>query len=126
MKTVPFLITVPMGKRLIAKGLLADPAVMEAMVRGRLLIVAGTTNAYVAQEALRATGSSAALDSRSFRRGGGGLRVTAVGLARGAAVAAGAQRQQHQGREQDRDKLFSVELFHVCILLVGSFCPHTS
>ena len=69
MKTVPFLITVPMGKRLIAKGLLADPAVMEAMVRGRLLIVAGTTNAYVAQEALRATGSSAALDSRSFRRG---------------------------------------------------------
>lgn len=69
MNTLQILITVPMGKRLIARGLMADPAVRETMEKGRLLIVAGTTNAYAAQEALRAVGSGFQLDPRTYRRG---------------------------------------------------------
>ena len=69
MKTVQILITVPMGKRLIARGLLADPAVQEVLHRAKLLIVAGTTNACVAQEVLRAIGSTVELHPGSFRRG---------------------------------------------------------
>ena len=69
MKTIQVLLTVSMGKRLIARGLMAEPQVREAMSGGRLLIVAGTTDAYVAQEALRAVGSDIDFDPRSFRRG---------------------------------------------------------
>ena len=69
MKTVQILMTVAMGKRLIARGLMKDPAVRETMTNGRLLIVAGTTNACVAQEALLALGSEAKFDPQTFRRG---------------------------------------------------------
>ena len=69
MKTIQMLLTVAMGKRLIARGLMADPAVRSTMSSGRLLIVAGTTNAYVAQEALRVLGCDLAFESRLFRRG---------------------------------------------------------
>ena len=69
MKTLQLLLTVSMGKRLIARGLMADPAVRETMTSGRLLIVAGTTNAYAAQEALRIVGGVVNLDPRFFRRG---------------------------------------------------------
>ena len=69
MKTIQTLLTVSMGKRLIARGLMAEPSVREVMSSGRLLIVAGTTNAYVAEEALRVTGGSVDFDPRFFRRG---------------------------------------------------------
>ena len=69
MKTLQLLLTVSMGKRLIACGLMADQAVRESMTSGRLLIVAGTTDARVAQEALRVVGSNVDLDPRFFRRG---------------------------------------------------------
>ena len=69
MNTIQILLTVSMGKRLIARGLMADPAVREVMSSGRLLIVAGTTNAYVAEEALRVTEGTNDLDFSSFRRG---------------------------------------------------------
>ena len=69
MKTLQLLFTVSMGKRLIARGLMADPATRAAMTAGKLLIVAGTTNGYAAQEALRAVGSDLAFDPRSYRRG---------------------------------------------------------
>ena len=69
MKTIQILLTVSMGKRLIARGLMTEPEVRKVMFSGRLLIVAGTTNAYVAQEALRVTDSSVDFDPRSFRRG---------------------------------------------------------
>ena len=81
MKTIQMLLTVSMGKRLIARGVMADPAVRDAMSSGRLLIVAGTTNAYVAQEALRVTDGKVDFDPRSFRRG--------VTTAPGAKTAAG-------------------------------------
>ena len=44
------------GKRLIAMALARHPQVVRAMERGTLLIVAGTTDGYVAEEALRALG----------------------------------------------------------------------
>ena len=69
MKTLQLLLTVSMGKRLIARGLMADPMVRETMASHRLLIVAGTTDACVAQEALRAVGGGVDLDPRFFRRG---------------------------------------------------------
>ena len=69
MKTIQALLTVSMGKRLIARGLMAEPEVQHVLSNGRMLIVAGTTDAYVAQEALRATGSSIEFDPRAFRRG---------------------------------------------------------
>ena len=68
-KTMQMLITVSMGKKLIARGLMAEPTVREAMTKARLLIVAGTTNAYVAQEALRQVDAEADFDPASFRRG---------------------------------------------------------
>ena len=68
-KTYTFMLTVAMGKRLIARGLMSNEAVREAMENHRLLIVAGTTNAYVAQEALKAIGDDTPFDARVFRRG---------------------------------------------------------
>lgn len=69
LKTYTFMLTVSMGKRLIAKGLMANSAVREAMMNHRLLIVAGTTNAYVAEEALKAIGDDTPLDKRTYHRG---------------------------------------------------------
>ena len=57
------------GKRLIAKGLATHPWVMETLRSGRLVIVAGTTNGYVAEEVLRAIGQSVGFVKRSFFRG---------------------------------------------------------
>ena len=69
MKSYTFMLTVAMGKRLIAKGLMANPAVREAMTNRRLLIVAGTTNGYAAEEALRAISDNTPFDKRTWRRG---------------------------------------------------------
>lgn len=69
MKTYTFMLTVAMGKRLIAKGLMAEPQVQKAMMENRLLIVAGTTNAYIAEEALKAIGDETKIDTRVFHRG---------------------------------------------------------
>lgn len=43
-------LTPPMSKRLIARGISRDPDVCQALERGRILITLGTTNAYVAEE----------------------------------------------------------------------------
>lgn len=69
MKTIEFMLTVAMGKRLIARALMAEPDVRRAMTEHRLLIVAGTTNAYVAEEALRALGSDMPFPTNTYRRG---------------------------------------------------------
>ena len=53
MTTYTFMLTVSMGKRLIAKGLMHDEYIKNIMMNHRLLIVGGTTNAYVAEEALK-------------------------------------------------------------------------
>lgn len=67
--TYEFALTVAMGKRLIARGLMADEQVLCAMREHRLTIVGGTTNGYVAEEALRALGANVEFDKRGFRRG---------------------------------------------------------
>ena len=45
-------LTPPMSKRLIAKGVAALPRVRTALDRGRIVVTLGTTNAYVAEELL--------------------------------------------------------------------------
>jgi hypothetical protein len=48
-----FLITPQAGKRLIARTLANHPAIIKALKKGTLVIVAGTTNGYVAEEILK-------------------------------------------------------------------------
>ena len=48
-----FLITPSAGKRLIAKALATHPTILNALKNGTLVIVAGTTNGYVAEEVLK-------------------------------------------------------------------------
>lgn len=69
MTTYTFMLTVSMGKRLIAKGLMNNEEVKNAMMNHRLLIMSGTTNGYVAEEALKAIGDTTPFDKRVFRRG---------------------------------------------------------
>lgn len=51
-----FVITSSAGKRLIAKALASNPAVLSTLKKGTLVIIAGTTNGYVAEEVLKAIG----------------------------------------------------------------------
>jgi len=64
-----FVLTPVMGKRLIGKAMAVHPAVASAMKKGTLVIVAGTTNGYVAEEVLAATNQSAGFTRKGFRRG---------------------------------------------------------
>ncbi|MGQ9553313.1 MAG: hypothetical protein ACUVWR_04265 [Anaerolineae bacterium] len=57
-------LTVAQSKRLIAKGVVASPIFREASEKGKVLIIKGTTNAYVVEEV---TGKP--LDKLSFARG---------------------------------------------------------
>ena len=57
------------GKRLIAKALTRHPLVVQALRSGRLVIVAGTTNGYVAEEILSHIGQSLGFSRRHFYRG---------------------------------------------------------
>ena len=45
-----FVLTVAAGKRLIAKGIAQNPIVKNAIETHKLVVIAGTTNAYVMQE----------------------------------------------------------------------------
>ena len=47
-----FNLTTVMGKRLIGKGIAQHPDVQRVLQKGTLLIIAGTTNGYVAEEIL--------------------------------------------------------------------------
>ena len=64
-----FNITPSMGKRLIGKALAAHPAVGAVLKQGTLVIVAGTTNGYVAEEVLAAVGQADGFNRKGFRRG---------------------------------------------------------
>jgi hypothetical protein len=44
------LLTVAMGKRLLGKALAAHPAVISALRKGTVVIVAGTTNSYYGEQ----------------------------------------------------------------------------
>lgn len=64
-----FVITPAMGKRLIGMGMAAHPAVRSTLQKGTLVIIAGSTNGYVAEEILKATGQAGDFTRTGFRRG---------------------------------------------------------
>jgi hypothetical protein len=63
------LLTVAMGKRLLGKALASHPAVISALRKGTVVIVAGTTNSYVAEEILETIGKKDKFSRRRFFRG---------------------------------------------------------
>jgi hypothetical protein len=64
-----FILTSPMGKRLIAKAMVSHYAVNSALQSGTVVIVAGTTNGYIAEEILTAIGQKGNFTRRRFFRG---------------------------------------------------------
>jgi hypothetical protein len=62
-------VTTAMGKRLIAKGMAFHPDIQRVLERGTLVIIAGTTNGYVAEEILTSLGQIEEFTRRGFRRG---------------------------------------------------------
>ena len=64
-----FVITPSVGKRLIDKALASHPALSEALKNGTVVIVAGTTNGYVAEEVLKSLGSAEGFSRKRFFRG---------------------------------------------------------
>ncbi len=64
-----FLITSSAGKRLIAKALANHPIILSAIKNGTLVIVAGTTNGYVAKEILKTQKISYDFSRKRFFRG---------------------------------------------------------
>ena len=57
------------GKRLIAKSLRRHPAIEAALASGTVVVVAGTTNGYVAEELLAACGGGEGFSRQRFFRG---------------------------------------------------------
>ncbi len=64
-----FILTPAAGKRLIAKAAMEHGAVRSALQSGTIVIIAGTTNGYVAEEILKRSGQSDGFDKRRFFRG---------------------------------------------------------
>ncbi len=62
-------ITPAAGKRLIAKSLAKHPAILAALQSGTVVVVAGTTNGYVAEELLDACGNVEDFSRKRFFRG---------------------------------------------------------
>lgn len=74
-------VTPAAGKRLIAKAIAVHPAVQAVLKKGTLVIVAGTSNGYVAEEILGGIGHGQGFSRRGFRRGmtvPSGAKVPAV------------------------------------------------
>ena len=63
------MLTVVAGKRLIGKATAAHPAVVNALQKGTVVIIAGTTNSYAAEEILAAIGRRDKFSRRRFFRG---------------------------------------------------------
>ncbi|MCW4003501.1 MAG: hypothetical protein NWE95_06280 [Candidatus Bathyarchaeota archaeon] len=62
-----FLITPSAGKRLIAKALATHPTIQNALRNSTLVIIAGTTNGYLAEEILNSIGAKGFSRKRFFR-----------------------------------------------------------
>lgn len=65
----PFVITPATGKRLIGRAMAAHPSVGRALEKGTLVIIAGTTNGYVAEEVLGSIGQGEGFRRERFCRG---------------------------------------------------------
>jgi hypothetical protein len=64
-----FVLTPAAGKRLIGKGMVKHPAIAKVLKKGALVIIAGTTNGYVAEEILRKLGQLKEFQRNHFYRG---------------------------------------------------------
>jgi hypothetical protein len=64
-----FLITPSAGKRLIAKTIANHPAIIKALKNGTVVIVAGTTNGYIAEEILKTHKIANDFSRKRFFRG---------------------------------------------------------
>ena len=64
-----FVLTPAAGKRLIGKGMVKHPAIVKVLKKGTLVIIAGTTNGYVAEEILRERGQLKSFQRDHFYRG---------------------------------------------------------
>ena len=64
-----FVITPACGKRLIGKALTVHPAILDSLKSGTVVIVAGTTNGYVAEEILMRIDQAEGFARRRFFRG---------------------------------------------------------
>ncbi len=64
-----FCVTTSAGKRLIGKAMAAHPDIRSVLSKGTLVIVAGTTNGYVAEEILASLGQAEGFSRIGFRRG---------------------------------------------------------
>ena len=64
-----FQITPAAGKRLIAKALKEHNAIKKALKDGTVVIIAGTTNGYVAEEILSSLGQLEEFSRKKFFRG---------------------------------------------------------
>ena len=64
-----FVITPACGKRLIGKALAVHPAMFDSLKSGTVVIVAGTTNGYVAEEILMRINQAEGFVRKRFFRG---------------------------------------------------------
>jgi hypothetical protein len=64
-----FCVTSSMGKRLIGRAMVGHARVQAAIEKGTLVIIAGTTNGYVAEEVLKSLGQDEGFSRTGFRRG---------------------------------------------------------
>lgn len=64
-----FILTPAAGKRLIAKAMLKHPAIVAARKKNTIVIIAGTTNGYIAEEMLAKIDKKAAFPRARFFRG---------------------------------------------------------
>ncbi len=64
-----YMLTPAAGKRIIAKALVQYPAIQDALKTGTVVIIAGTTNGYVAEEILEALGQAENFSRTRFFRG---------------------------------------------------------
>ena len=64
-----FCVTTAMGKRLIGKAMVWHSEIKRVLKSGTLVIIAGTTNGYVAEEVLKSLGQDEGFSRVGFRRG---------------------------------------------------------
>lgn len=64
-----FVMTPAAGKRLIARAAVKHPDIKSALETGTLVVIAGTTNGYIAEEILKTTGQGAGFRRDRFYRG---------------------------------------------------------
>lgn len=67
--TKQFLLTPAAGKKLIAKAFVYIPEILKALKEKTIVIVAGTTNGYIARELLNYAGCSEDFSAKGFYRG---------------------------------------------------------